>query len=118
MNEWKKHKFLVLSIEARFRDCLISKSAQVDADFNFDKYNDEIRSAINSRKYILVKEPLRKAIPVSNPQAPRLCGFPKIHKDGSPMRPVISFVSAPSYKLAKYLDIWFKQLIDFRLPFL
>ena len=32
------------------------------------------------------------------------------------MRPVVSFVSAPSYKLAKFSDIWFKQLTDFHPP--
>mgnify|MGYP000921756173 CR=1 FL=1 len=76
-----------------------------------------IRRAINSSEYILAKEPLRKAVLEFNPQAPCLYGLPKVHKDGTPMRPVVSFVSAPSYKLAKYLDKWFKHLVDFRPPF-
>jgi len=55
---------------------------------------------VSSTKYILVKGPLRKAILAI-----------------SSMRPVVSFVSAPAHKLAKYLDIWFKRLVDFRPPF-
>ena len=74
--------------------------AKVDAVFNFYKYNDKIWSVINSSKYILVEELLRKSIFVCNPQAPHLYGLPKIHKDGSPIRHIVSFVSVPSYKLA------------------
>ena len=91
--------------------------ATVDPLFKFDEYNDRIRGAINSSKYILVKEPVRKAVLEPNPQVPRLYGLPKVHKIGSPMRPVVSFISAPSYKLAKYLDTWYKQLVDFRSPY-
>lgn len=30
------------------------------------------------------------------------------------MRPVVSYVSSPTYKLAKYLDTWFKNLTNFQ----
>ena len=42
----------------------------------------------------------------------------KVHKDGCPLRPVLSFFSAPAYKLAKYImNIWFKMLVDFHPSF-
>ena len=34
---------------------------------------------------------------------PQMYGLPKIHKDGTPMRPIVSTIGSPSYKLAKEL---------------
>lgn len=39
-----------------------------------------------------------------NPQAPSFKGLPKLHKEGLPIRPLVNFISAPSYKLTKKLD--------------
>ena len=30
-------------------------------------------------------------------------GLPKIHKEGFPVRPIISLINSPTYKLAKFL---------------
>lgn len=38
-----------------------------------------------------------------NPQAPKLYSLIKLHKDNHPIRPVVSFVTAPSFKLSKTL---------------
>mgnify|MGYP000966245262 CR=1 FL=1 len=42
-----------------------------------------------------------------------LYGLPKVDKTGIPLRPVVSYVSAPTYLLAKFLDRWFKSTTDF-----
>ena len=34
----------------------------------------------------------------------KLYGLAKVHKDNTPLRPVVSMVGTPEYKLAKYLD--------------
>lgn len=34
---------------------------------------------------------------------PRLYGVPKIHKDGIPLRPIISYIGSPTYQLSKHL---------------
>jgi hypothetical protein len=39
-------------------------------------------------------------------------GLPKIHKNVSPMRPIISAVKTYNYELAKYLDQVLKPFID------
>lgn len=49
-----------------------------------------------------------------NPIPPRLYGQPKIHKAGVPIRPIVSFISSPTYKLARFLNIWFKEHTDFQ----
>ena len=33
------------------------------------------------------------------------------------MRPVVLYISTPTYKLAKYLDMWFKNATGFHPPF-
>jgi len=38
------------------------------------------------------------------PNLPNLFGLPKIHKPNWPLRPIVSQIDAPSYKLNKYLD--------------
>ncbi|XP_071439457.1 uncharacterized protein [Hetaerina americana] len=37
------------------------------------------------------------------PVPPRLYGLPKIHKEGAPLRPIVSSIGAPTYNLAKHL---------------
>jgi hypothetical protein len=41
-----------------------------------------------------------------------LYGLPKVHKEGFPMRPIISSIGTYNYKLAKYLDSLIKPLLD------
>ena len=36
-------------------------------------------------------------------QPPRFYGLPKIHKDGTPMRPIVSFTGTPLYEISKYI---------------
>ena len=39
-------------------------------------------------------------------------GLPKVHKDGLPIRPIISAIKTYNYGLAKYLDSIFKPLLE------
>ena len=41
----------------------------------------------------------------------KLYGLCKVHKDGYPMRPVVSMIGTAEYQLAKYLDEWIKPHI-------
>ena len=40
----------------------------------------------------------------SGGRTPCLYGLPKIHKDGVPLRPIVSFTQSPTYQLSKYLS--------------
>lgn len=67
---------------------------------------DEMRRRIKS---VFSDRVCRKLI-VSNPTLPKLYALPKTHKEGKKMRPIVSNVNAPSYKLAKWLVNEFKKL--------
>ena len=36
-------------------------------------------------------------------KVPLLYGLPKVHKEGIPLRPIVSFVNSPTYALSKHL---------------
>ena len=61
----------------------------------------EAMKCIRSQGYISDKMYDRVAPRYTNP--PQLYGLPKIHKDGVPMRPIVSAIGSPCYNLAKEL---------------
>ena len=44
-------------------------------------------------------------------QRPRLYGLPKTHKPDVPLRPILSMISSPQHKLAKYLNVLLQPVI-------
>ncbi|XP_046383788.1 uncharacterized protein LOC124154233 [Ischnura elegans] len=45
----------------------------------------------------------KRGLITSAPKPPRMYGLPKVHKEGVPLRPIVSQIDAPTYRLAKYL---------------
>ena len=73
---------------------------------------------INNCGFLLDSENITKSILLSNPLPPSYnYGLPKVHKEGAPLRPVVFYIVPPTYRLAKFLDEWFKLRIDFRFQF-
>ena len=95
---------------------LESCGAKENKEFCFSSQVKEVRRVINSSNVIIKNESVRRALLVPNPTPPLLYGLPKVHKEHIPMRPVVSFVSSPTYYLAKFLDRWFKSRIEFVPP--
>ena len=57
-----------------------------------------------SKKSSKISEETYKLLRSSDGIAPQLYGLPKIHKEGVPLRPIVSFVnSAPTYNVSRYL---------------
>ncbi|XP_055714925.1 uncharacterized protein LOC129809142 [Phlebotomus papatasi] len=46
----------------------------------------------------------KRSMTIYNAISPRIYGLPKIHKQGIPLRPVVSFVGSPTYNLAKFIS--------------
>ena len=63
---------------------------------------------LNQRLLLLKKsnkisEETYKLLRSTDGLAPRLYGLPKIHKEGVPLRPIVSFVNSPTYNVSRYL---------------
>ncbi|XP_046387273.1 uncharacterized protein LOC124156657 [Ischnura elegans] len=87
-------------------------------------YQEKLRSLLNGSTYRpITRDPtdslvrktaalIKRCIPENEntrtlmPQAPvppRMYGLPKIHKDGIPLRPIVSAIGSPTYNLARHL---------------
>ena len=55
------------------------------------------------KKNGIIPEPLYCRLSSLGGHIPLLYGLPKIHKPGIPLRPIVSFVSSPTYALSKHL---------------
>ena len=50
-----------------------------------------------------IPEQLYQWLGSSARKVPLLYGIPKVHKEGIPLRPIVSFVNSPTYALSKHL---------------
>jgi hypothetical protein len=73
-----------------------------------------VRTAINECKDI-PKEAKWRHVSL-NPTAPKIGGLIKIHKEDSPIRPVVNWKNAPAYKLARSLVKIFEHTPPCRTP--
>ena len=62
-----------------------------------------------------IDDEIRSDISPSGAQPGKLYGMCKVHKTGYPLRPVISMINTPEYKLAKFLDEYIKPNIPISL---
>ena len=76
------------------------------------KFTIELKNAINNTSYISPDQ-LKYKIPM-NPRSPSLYGLPKTHKQNIPIRPVVSYIGAPTYDLAKHLNNLLKTKSSFK----
>lgn len=74
------------------------------------KFQRKIKTLIN-KSNVLFSDNEIKHLKAMNPTAPSLRGLPKVHKPNVPIRPLVNYTSAPSYKLAKKLETILKNNI-------
>jgi hypothetical protein len=68
-----------------------------------NSFQNKIRMVIKECKLSIPKENRSKYINL-NPSAPTIRGLMKVHKNQCPIRPIINWVNAPAYKLARLLN--------------
>lgn len=73
-------------------------------------YHKIVNSTINKSTILLNKFQIHSNKMIK-PTAPVLTGLPKIHKPNIPIRPLINFTTSPSYKIAKFVNIWLNDNI-------
>lgn len=76
-----------------------------------DEYQTKIKEIIR-RATRIIKPDISHTLTMMNPSAPSMIALPKIHKPNTPMRPIINYKSAPSYKLSKYIKTVLKDTLD------
>ena len=57
-----------------------------------------------------ITNPIYDRLRPTGSQPPRLYGLPKIHKQSVLLRPIISCIGSPSYKLSKYIASFISPL--------
>jgi hypothetical protein len=66
-------------------------------------FHNKVKTAIKVCQSILPKHSNTKLTNM-NPVAPSIRGSPKVHKTECPIRPIVNWIGATAYKLAKYLN--------------
>ena len=83
---------------------------QVDPTAQFVK----ILNNIINRSTCIFDENTRRALKPIKAVAPQFVGLPKIHKPNVPIRPLVNFTTAPSYKISKILTRILKNSINLK----
>ena len=78
------------------------KEINTDAPTHLLKMEDKLNRLLRSIK-TSIGEAVYNTLTISGSVAGYLYGLPKIHKEGNPLRPIISAIGTFNYKLAKYL---------------
>ena len=101
-------KFKKLNIADDFEKASLIISKQRSVKYYVDTY-------LNDKNGFDKK--MRDNLTPTGSQPGKLYGLCKVHKEGHPMRPVVSMIGTPEYKLVKFLDVFIKLNIpkDFML---
>ena len=106
---FKKLDSIILD-ETKFQEVRVVS----DDDHPIIKNEDKIKSFLYRNIKSYIDEEVYDDISPSGSQPGKLYGLCKVHKNGNPMRPVISMIGTAEYKLAKYLDEFIKPNINVR----
>lgn len=55
---------------------------------------------------------LKKSNQITGSKRPRMYGLPKIHKEGAPLRPILSMIKSAQHSLAKELSLLLSPVLD------
>lgn len=83
----------------------------------FKKFLRKLKSITDNCKHFLEEYSAPTNLLPHNPCMPRLYGLPKIHKEGIPIRPVVSFVNTPVSVLSSFIQKLIMELTEFKPQF-
>jgi len=97
--------------ESKIDDFIQGNNFQISNTNPTKSFQSQVRKVINNSKTLIPPYSKWKHINM-NPTAPSIKGQIKLHKPGHPIRPVVNWKGAPSYKLARL----FTQKIKMMAP--
>ena len=79
------------------------------------KFQARIKKLMKERNFI--NEYKKKSLIESNPSIPKFRSQVKLHKEGLPIRPIVSFINAPTYKISKEVSRILKEVYNFEVKY-
>lgn len=71
--------------------------------------NNSFVNMLKNKGYI--DDQTARCLKTNNSVAPRVYGLPKLHKNNRPLRPIVSCINSPCYKLSRFLNDILKNLV-------
>jgi len=96
-------------MEKLLEDKATYKKIRKDPTDILQKKNNNLVADMFKKKYISFKEKIELTCPAGI--APRIYGLPKVHKEGTPLRPIVASTDVPCRKLSTYLVQILKTLV-------
>ena len=98
----------ILSDERKFRK--IGNAAENDSTFQQERALQAF--LLRARKKGHISEEVYERIRPVGSTRPRMYGLPKVHKEGAPLRPILSMTNAPQHALAGWLKEVLQPVLD------
>ena len=92
-NDYDNQIFKMLHDQSTYQPLKCDPTRSTEKTVNTFVYELKQNKKISTRDEFALKS--------SDGRAPRLYGLIKIHKQGIPLRPIVSFVESPTYNLSK-----------------
>lgn len=123
-NKIKKQDLIVTKADKGNSLVILNKNEYIEKTMNFlennntqeinkdptSKFQNQIKQALKRIDLILTQGEKTK-LTAKNPKLPTLRSLPKIHKEACPIRPIVNFREAPSYKISRELNKILKEKI-------
>lgn len=92
------------------QDVSTYKELKNDPTNIYQKKNNELAANWENKAYI--SPVMAGKIKILNAQPPRIYGLPKLHKNGIPLRPIVSCIQSPYENLSKFLKNILQNIIN------
>ncbi|XP_049857520.1 uncharacterized protein LOC126338559 [Schistocerca gregaria] len=80
------------------------------------KFQKKLKKMLNQCNFLLSDKQI-KGCTLMNPTAPKLRAQPKIHKQNSPIRPIVNSKNTPAYKLSQLLNNILREFYTFETTY-
>jgi hypothetical protein len=90
LQDYKQKAHVILDDPSNYERLSRDPTAKVERELN--------------RQLLQCSSKARKRLGSSDGICPRFYGLPKLHKPGHPLRPIVSYIRSPLYKISQYLS--------------